>query len=271
MRRTQKLSKNIVIFLLMAAFFNLLSYSLDQLIVQGEDKVRRINNQLQKSRNTVSNYSNSLNIFQNLTYELSYESAMLSSTLGFNYKSRNIFKLQNNPDGSNPDELGFEITDEKLIENSEKLSKFYSTKIDQHIDILNHKAKQFHQIFKENFSSGQTYELLKAGEKFRNYIKEPLFFINKSELETFEDSFNQFNFVWNYLDILYDTEDVLLDFEAYIQSEYLFSVAKYFDVLDRYSSQNNINNYLILSSILAQILGLFFLLLLFRTLIKENY
>ena len=255
----------------MAALFNLLSYSLDQLIVQGEDKVRRINNQLQKSRMTVSNYSNSLNIFQNLTYEISYEAAMLSSTLGFNYKSRNIFALQNNPEANNTENLGFKITDEKLLENSTELMKFYSTKIDQHINILNHKANQFHQIFKENFSSGQTYELLKSEEKFRNYINEPLFFIDKREIETFEDNYDQFNFIWNYLDILYDTEDVLADFETYTQSEYLFSVAKYFDVLDRYSSQNNLNNYLILSSILAQILGLFFLLLLFRTLIKENY
>lgn len=271
MRRTPKLSKKIVVFLLFAAFFNLLSYSLDQLIVQGEDKIRSLNNKLQKNRLTVSNLSNSLNIFQNLGYEISYETSILHSSLGFNFKTRNIFLSQNKPQDDTSKELGYKITDKRLLKKSKELEIFYSSKVSEIVDILNHKANQFHQLFKDNFSTGQTYEILKSSEKFKSYISESLFFIKKSDVDSYEDNYDKFDFIWNYLDILYEAEDQVSDFEYNIQSEYLSSVAEYFDILDTYSSQNNFNNYLILSSILAQILGLFFLLLLFRTLIKENY
>lgn len=271
MRRTKKLSKYIVFFLLLAAFFNLLSYSLDQLIVQGEDKIRNLNNQLQKSRITVSNLSNSLNIFQNLEYEMAYEATILGSILNFNFKTRNIFLSQNRSEEDNPKELGYKITDKNLLQKSKELELYYHNKMDQIIDILNHKTNQFHLIFKDNFSSGQTHELLKSMEQFKSYIEKPLFYIKKSDLEKYEDNQDKFDFIWSYIDILVDAESQLSDFEEYILSEYLFSISKYFDILDQYSSQNNFNNYLILSSILAQITGLFFLLLLFRSLIKENY
>ena len=60
MRRTPKLSINIIIFLILAGFFNLLSYSLDQLIVQGEDKMRKINR--------LSTATSHLGFLKSLTY-----------------------------------------------------------------------------------------------------------------------------------------------------------------------------------------------------------
>ena len=86
-----------------------------------------------------------------------------------------------------------------------------------------------------------------------------------------KENWESFNSLWDYNEIMFDVEDSLLDFEDSIKSKYLFSISDYFDVLDRFSNQKNLNNYLILSSILSQILGLFFLLFLFRNLIKENY
>jgi hypothetical protein len=268
MRRTNILSANIVIFLLLAAFFNLLSYSLDQFIVQGEDKMREINNELQNKRMTVSNLSNSLNILQNLKYEISYEADTLTALNGFNSKSYNIFLSYSNP--PKDEEIYYKLKNDSLIKNSKELELFYSNKIKEYIEILNRKAKQFHIIFKENFSSGVTFEQLKSDKKFKDFIREPIFFIEKSEFDA-KENWESFNSLWDYNEIMFDVEDSLLDFEDSIKSKYLFSISDYFDALDRFSNQKNLNNYLILLSILSQILGLFFLLFLFRNLIKENY
>ena len=267
MRRSKKLSSSVTIFLLLAAFFNLFSYSLDQLIVQGEDKLRKLNNDLQNKRLIVSDLSNSLNIFQNLRYEISYEADLLSSIIGFNSKSYNIFQSQS--DSSN--EIDAKLTDKNLIKNSKELELFYAKSIEDWIKIINKKTKQFHKIFKENFSSGQTFEYLKSDQSFNIYLDKPIFVISKKEYNEFSDGFEAYEFLTEYNDKLYNIEDELDSFETKIEREYLFSISKYFDVLDVYSNQNNFNNYLILSSILSQILGLFFLLFLFRSLIKENY
>ena len=46
MRRASIVSTGVITYLILAAIFNLLSYSLDQFIVQGEDRIREYNNKL---------------------------------------------------------------------------------------------------------------------------------------------------------------------------------------------------------------------------------
>ena len=56
-----------------------------------------------------------------------------------------------------------------------------------------------------------------------------------------------------------------------LEFEYKKNYAQYIEFLNQYGEQKNINNFIIIISILFQIIGVTFLLLLFKVLIKENY
>ena len=57
---------------------------------------------------------------------------------------------------------------------------------------------------------------------------------------------------------------------SFLQENFTNKYVEYYNSLERYSSNQNTKNYYILFSIVSQILGLTFLLLLFRNLINEN-
>ena len=274
MRRSisNALSLKVLVFLVLAALFNLISYSLDQLIVQSEDKLRKQNSDLQIIKLKVSDFSSTINIFQNIYFEVSHETNLLRNLWGFNAKTYDLFDMQSK---GYLDHQG-KITDEKLLKNSKELSIFYEKKLYELIEKLNFKTIQFNIIFKENFSTGETFKILKNNQTFLNYLKKPIFEIDKNLVKEMillddEKAYEKFLIVLDYTDLLYKLRDDIEFFEQTIQKEYLNSIAEYFEALNNYSKINNKNNYLILSSICSQIIGLFFLLLLFRTLIKENY
>ena len=274
MRRSisNALSLKVLVFLVLAALFNLISYSLDQLIVQSEDKLRKQNSDLQIIKLKVSDFSSTINIFQNIYFEVSHETNLLRNLWGFNAKTYDLFDMQSK---GYFDHQG-KITDEKLLKNSKELSIFYEKKLYELIEKLNFKTIQFNIIFKENFSTGETFKILKNNQTFLNYLKKPIFEIDKNLVKEMillddEKAYEKFLIVLDYTDLLYKLRDDIEFFDQTIQKEYLNSIAEYFEALNNYSKINNKNNYLILSSICSQIIGLFFLLLLFRTLIKENY
>lgn len=272
MRRASKVSLGVITYLILAAFFNLVSYSLDQFIVQGEDRMREYNNKLQIEKLRVSNLSNSLNIFQSMEYQLDSDANIMGNLWGFNNKASDLFYMYSN---NLYDNEGI-ISDIELKKNSKNLSTFYQKKIEEFVDQINFKVNQFYIVFSENFSAGETYQLLKDNKVFLSYLNKPIFQIDKNLVKGLssldeDESYEKFSIVWDKIDKIYNTQSNINDFVLIINSEYLISINNYHDILNEFSKIKNLNNYLILSSILCQILGLFFLLFLFRTLIMENY
>ena len=90
--KAKKFSYLSIIFLLFAGFFNLVSYTFDQIIVQYEDKIRNLDRDLRIDRNNLNNLSSSINFLQDLSYEMDYETNKLLTLLGFNAKAYATFK-----------------------------------------------------------------------------------------------------------------------------------------------------------------------------------
>ena len=91
MRRSSAINKYIIIFLILSGFFNLLSYSLDQLVVQQEDKIRDLNRELQFERTKLESITYSLNTLEDLRYTTSRSAQNFFSSLDFNSKVAQIF------------------------------------------------------------------------------------------------------------------------------------------------------------------------------------
>ena len=272
MRRASIVSTGVITYLILAAIFNLLSYSLDQFIVQGEDRIREYNNKLKIEKLRVSNLSNSLNIFQSMEYQLDSDANIMGNLWGFNNKASDLFYMYSN---NMFDNEGV-ISDIQLKKNSKNLATFYQKKVEEFVNQINFKINQFHIVFSENFSAGETYEIFKDDKTFLGYLNKPIFQIDNDLVKDLsslneDEAYKKFSIVWDRIDEIYEAQSNVNDFVNILNKRYLNSINNYFDILNEYSKTKNLNNYLILSSILSQILGLFFLLFLFRALIMENY
>ena len=129
---------------------------------------------MQNKRLIVSDLSNSLNIFQNLRYEISYEADLLSSIIGFNSKSYNIFQSQSN----SSNEIYAKLTDKNLIKNSKELELFYAKSIEDWIKIINKKQNSSIKFLKKTFPLDKLLNI-KSDQSFNIYLDKPIFVISK--------------------------------------------------------------------------------------------
>ena len=272
MRRSSAINKYIIIFLILSGFFNLLSYSLDQLVVQQEDKIRDLARELQFERTKLESLTYSLNTLQDLRYTTSRSVQNFFSSLDFNAKVAQIF---------NPYSSTKSVKEKYSRQNVIKLNEIYKVKLHELIDKVNKTIDETEKIFTTNFSSGVAHELVKDDIAYKsllefrekkipknifeeyNFDKE----VNDSNINKNYDIYHQFNASLNdiyYLEVNFET--LLKKIEPY----YINIFAAYFDYLDFYAEQKNRKNFYILSRIVAQILGITFFLLLFRSILKAR-
>ena len=131
--------------------------------------------------------------------------------------------------------------------------------------------------FSYTFSSGRGYELIKDEINFRKILdlkKIPEDILKDFNFDKFDSDENIDRNYIIYSDIhtklvQLDTLNAELGFlsRRIIQPEYIKLFSNYYDILDQYSSSLSKKNYYILSSILSQILGITFFLLLFRSIL----
>ena len=68
MRRSPIVNRATIIFLILSGLFNLLSYSLDQMVVQQEDNIREITREMNLQKTELDTLRQSLNTLEDLTY-----------------------------------------------------------------------------------------------------------------------------------------------------------------------------------------------------------
>lgn len=255
-----------ITFLILAAFFNLVSYAFDQIIVQDEDKIRKLQRSLQIDRNNLNNLGSSINFLQDLSYEIDYESNKLLSLLGFNAKAYATFKNE-------------DIFEDSLVLNiskidNERLSNVYKEKLKENIDQTNLRIDNLYKVFEYNFSSGLGYDLIKETDVFKSIELRKISKIPESYKEDYfkkeTDRYKLYSEIYKYISELTSFAEDLGDLGLSLQENFSNNYVDYYNSLDEFSSDQNNTNYFILFSIFSQILGLTFLLLLFRYLINEN-
>ena len=68
MRRSPIVNRATIIFLILSGMFNLLSYSLDQMVVQQEDNIREVTREMNLQKTELNTLRQSLNTLEDLTY-----------------------------------------------------------------------------------------------------------------------------------------------------------------------------------------------------------
>jgi len=268
MRRgtAKKFSFSSMVFLLLAAIFNLISYTFDQIIVQDEDHIRNLSRNLQIDRNNLNNLNSSINFLQDLAYDIDYETNKLLTSIAFNAKAYATFNNEKLFEGSL-------ILDLDNLDK-DRLSKLYKQKLVENIEQTNLRIENLYRVFKSNFSAGLSYDLIKDTEIFKVIENQEISKIpNNLKKDYFKqgaDRYLYYTEIYNYIAKFKDVGSDLEDLGLNLQKNFSNNYVDYFTSLEKFSSDQNNTNYYILLSIFSQILGLTFLLFLFRNLIYEN-
>ena len=279
MRRGIKFSKRAYIFLAFTAIFNLSSIVFDQLVVQQEDKIRKFDHIINEQKQEVYANLNSHKIFNELFFKVHFNAADLITDLNYLVRATNFFN------GDLP---------KKIEENkSKKIKKIYIQKTKNIITKFEKSVTDSQLIFSKvkndkafiKFTKKERpvddwrnplFPLLRLEKDFRklkNKIQyDYLSNYNFNAKTTKEQSNNHPIYSRIYNDVLdlnslkFELDDLADSFKV----EFNKSFAIYYILLDENAELNNFKNYLILLSILFQIIGLVSLIILFRILIIEN-
>ena len=292
MRRGLKFSGLGYFFLALTAIFNLMSIIFDQLVVQQENKIRNYDQIVNEKRIEVNHFLYTHKVFKEISFKIHFSASNLIEEINFLTRILNFLnsdlpkKITQNEINtlkksykkkliSNVDRFNESITDLQLI--------FYNIQEDKiFLDFLEKKRPpdtQFHPA----------YELMRYANKLKKLVSK-----RKKSLEVakkYDDV--GYNYLSNYNFDANTEAEQLRNYELYkeiyadllqfnrlrwnfeslsedFKNEFDTSFSEYFIFLDNFAELNVAKNYLILLSILFQIIGLVALASLFRVLIVDN-
>ena len=292
MRRGLKFSGLGYFFLALTAIFNLMSIIFDQLVVQQENKIRNYDQIVNEKRIEVNHFLYTHKVFKEISFKIHFSASNLIEEINFLTRILNFLnsdlpkKITQNEINtlkksykkkliSNVDRFNESITDLQLI--------FYNIQEDKiFLDFLEKKRPpdtQFHPA----------YELLRYANKLEKLVSK-----RKKSIEVakkYDDV--GYNYLSNYNFDANTEAEQLRNYELYkeiyadllqfnrlrwnfeslsedFKNEFDTSFSEYFIFLDNFAELNVAKNYLILLSILFQIIGLVALASLFRVLIVDN-
>ena len=96
MRRSKILNNTIFLLLFLAAFFNILSFAMDQIVVQTEDKIRQSNYNLSQNRIKLTTILNARNNLEEINEDINLESMKMISVYEFSQKKYSLFRKREN-------------------------------------------------------------------------------------------------------------------------------------------------------------------------------
>ncbi len=273
MRRSPIVNRATIIFLILSGMFNLLSYSLDQMVVQQEDNIREVTREMNLQKTELDTLRQSLNTLEDLTYSTDRSLQNLLNNLDNISRFVQFFNIHSESKKKIEDRFRQIFTDESII----KINKTYQKNFYDLIYEINARMNEILLNFSYTFSSGRGYELIKDRTNFRKTLdlkKIPEDILKDFNFDKFDSDENIDKNYIIYSDIhtklvQLDTLNAELGYlsRRIIQPEYIKLFSNYYDILDQYSSSLSKKNYYILCSILSQILGITFFLLLFRSIL----
>ena len=283
MRRKILKNKKLIISLIIVAFFTFLSFFFDQLVVQQENNIRKINTETSNKRIEISKGLFLINSIFSISKDLSYSSQIKKNTLDDAYSRHSLF--------SDPEDYG-KFKDKILISGIDGFKKHKIFHEEIFIKVLeNHNSKtDLVKFYIDNFNK---YDLFLEGIKASEYDLTQLT-ENLDKYYFTEDDFKKIKILqdkgtnWDLLtannDPFYtfysDAREKLNDL-GYI-GDLLYSVGNdiinlhlqeiknYERNLISFSNIKNKKNLFILLSILFQILALSSLMYLFKIIINQE-
>ena len=273
MRRAKKITTKIIILVILSGLFNLLSYSFDQLVVQAELKNRTLERKLVSNRIELETLSYELTTLNDLGFDVISSTNYFYKQLPTNLYGSLSF-LGEDPDSN----FKWKEIYKKEIQN--QIGKNFLINLDNLITYFNRKTDEIDTIFKSIYPEpifynkifGKYYPIRdikiepKILEKFNPYL------IDDDEKQNNRDEIN-----WNIYSSIYGkiSDFKSLDYQFYnylerSENKYVKQFGVFFNFVDEYAEQQNKINYFILLSIISQIFGILFILLLFKSLISNK-
>ena len=286
MRRGIKFSKKAYLVLGLTAFFNLSSIVFDQLVVQHQDKIRVFDSKINNHKLEINSLLYAHKVFDELNFKVHFSAEKMIGETNYLVKSINYFN-------SNLPKKISDVEVEKIkkiyIEKTKNLAKnfkitlyetkriFYKILEDPTLIKFLNQDRQFDSKFlpNENITKLKKYFDGKswAGYYFDEKIVDEFLSKYNFSAKTEEDQLSNYPIYKDFYNEIYDynrQKNAFYFLSQGFRGEFNKSFSTHTIMLEDYNNLQNIKNYLILTSILFQIIGLVFLMILFRVLIIEN-
>ena len=281
--RRGKLNKTSYIILLASAIFTILAYVSDQVVINKQNKSRILDLEYNKLVTNISSLERFNSTISNIGFK---KDSLISTELkkrNFFFKNLSLFNLKKAEDISVLLKGGLAINNIKIRAINSTRNLMYDIadiSIAYTIALENEFFDQIEDFSKKKFIDNL--ENIVNPEKLYNDnldifwnkdykdFDDKLFTNGISKNYEIKDWFSFRNFKLLLLENFYKETEKMYKVEEYIDEKIINNEEDLNNILLKIKKNNTYKNYFILTGIISQILTLFFLLLLFRSLIKQK-
>ena len=281
--RRGKLNKTSYIILLASAIFTILAYVSDQVVINKQNKSRILDLEYNGLITNISSLERFSSTISNIGFK---KDSLISTELkkrNFFLKSLSLFNLEEERDISMLREGGKAINNIKVRAINSTRNLMYdigSISLDYSIVLENEFFDQVDNFSKEKFIDNLK-RIINPEKLYNNNLDifwnkdykdfdKKLFTNGISKDYEIKDWLSFRNFKLLLIENFYKETEKMYLLEEYIDEKIINNEEDLNNILLKIKKNNTIKNYFILTGIISQILTLFFLLLLFRSLIKQK-
>jgi len=267
MKKKKQITKKIVILVILSGLFNLSSFFFDQMVIQSEFKNRSDERRLTELKVSLEKLSFDINSLNDLSFDIAKSSNHFYHHLPITMYGSLGFANDLEDNGDSKKQNIFDKLDK------DKIYKDFLEKFNNIIPDFNKKINETNLIISNSFPN------LKKDILIDELLIDPKLFktfrFEISNDEKIMDDINNENFriyseVYEKITRYADIKD-LTQYYLYVYEEnYINTFSNFFKILDEYAEQKNKINYYILLSIISQILGILFLLFLFKSIFSNR-
>ena len=273
--RRGKLNNMSIKLVVLIAFFTLTSFVFDQLVIQTENKIRDVDFEYERNFNEYLRTKSVLFNVNDLVYrtrvkgENFIDRAEILEKAIYNIKFNKVYFENNFND----------IFDSDLNQNLQTI--FINRYKSMYLEIFEESSDLFKlarglpiRAMKEKIFSDENQKVvdsmwglekvLNSNIEFYDTYK----FYEKKEIVTFDDYLDLRSNLREFLNYYSNSSVHLIQINDIYGKYYNYFAEKSYEYLDKLNKNQNLKNFYILLSVLAQILSLFFLLVLFKTLLN---
>lgn len=273
--RRGKLNSISIKLVVLIAFFTLISFVFDQLVIQTENKIRDVDFEYERNFNEYLRAKGVLININDLVYRAAEKNenfidrAEILEKAIYNIKFNKVY-FENNFNDIFESDLNTNLQTIFINRYKSMYLEIFEESTDlfrlvRGLPIRAMEEKKFSVSNQDVFDNMMELEkVLNSNAEFYNTYK----FYEKKKIITYNDYLNLRANLRQFLDYYSSSSVYLTQINDVYQNYYIYYGDKNYEYLDTLNKNQNLKNFYILLSVLAQILSLFFLLVLFKTLLN---
>ena len=273
--RRGKLNTISIKLVVLIAFFTLISFVFDQLVIQTENKIRDVDFEYERNFNEYLRAKGVLININDLVYRAAEKNenfidrAEILEKAIYNIKFNKVY-FENNFNDIFESDLNTNLQTIFINRYKSMYLEIFEESTDlfrlvRGLPIRSMEEKKFSVSNQDVFNNMMELEkVLNSNTEFYSTYK----FYEKKKIITYNDYLNLRANLRQFLDYYSSSSVYLTQINDVYQNYYIYYGDKNYEYLDTLNKNQNLKNFYILLSVLAQILSLFFLLVLFKTLLN---